>query len=695
MDTRTPSPVHAVQTPPATSDNDSSYNPDLSAEVAMLSTKLVNAINYQTNLDDSLQQTRHELEHAKKKVAQLEEENHRHKALVSSGVLVRQADMQKIIAGLRKELSAERIARAEAEKGKKQVEGELENLTTALFEEANTMVAAARKDTEAVEKRNAQLRGQLEEYEQLMAAQREQLTDLKGSMEKLESDQPGTREPSVPSTPVTAQHAMLEPLQLSPSLQSVADQSPEHPLHFSSLINPVLRNDTKAFEDFQDLLLLARRLGAHSRNNSNQTGAASSSQPYSSYGSVSSSPNLPGAFSFGQTSPTTAYHNAAATIPPLKDSKFYKRVLTEDIEPTLRLDLAPGLSFLSRRTVLASLVAGTLNVEPYPQNKHYFACTLCGESKRQEQYVRRHRFLTSEEDNVSKPLCDFCTSRVRTTCDFVGFLRMVRDGHWKCDREDDQKSAWEESVRLRERMFWARLGGGVVPCFASLPRSGLPSPVSAHGPAPGSTRGSTSGRQSLDDIAEGADKDASQSENDVFQERPTPSVRVLTSAITNANEENKEPEQNAIEENDFARQASVDSQAQDGAEKELPPTPFEDAKEEIAQADAATANPTEDVAAATKQSTEPNEAPEKPTEETAKPVTDPARPTTPTTVPDSQIEEDSEKQDSKIRTSTGSLPASVQLSPTRKSQDVAQRGSPERKGSSVLARVKAMEASSQ
>ncbi|GIZ37928.1 hypothetical protein CKM354_000135700 [Cercospora kikuchii] len=696
MDTRTPSPVHAVQTPPATSDNDSSYNPDLSAEVAMLSTKLVNAINYQTNLDDSLQQTRHELEQAKKKVAQLEEENHRHKALVSSGVLVRQADMQKIIAGLRKELSAERIARAEAEKGKKQVEGELENLTTALFEEANTMVAAARKDTEAVEKRNAQLRGQLEEYEQLMAAQREQLTDLKGSMEKLESDQPGTREPSVPSTPVTTQHAMLEPLQLSSSLHSVADQSPEHPLHFSSLINPVLRNDTKAFEDFQDLLLLARRLGAHSRNNSNQTGAATNStQLYSAHGSVSSSPNLPGAFSFGQTSPTTAYHNAAATIPPLKDSKFYKRVLTEDIEPTLRLDLAPGLSFLSRRTVLASLVTGTLNVEPYPQNKHYFACTLCGESKRQEQYVRRHRFLTSEEDNVSKPLCDFCTSRVRTTCDFVGFLRMVRDGHWKCDSEDDQKAAWEESVRLRERMFWARLGGGVVPCFASLPRSGLPSPISAHGSAPGSTRGSTSGRQSLDDIPEGADKDAPQCENDVFQERPTPSVRVSTSAITDANDEKKEIEQNAIEENDFARQASLDPQAQDGAEKELPPTPFEDAKEEIAKADDAVAEPTEVVSEATKQTPESSEVPEKPTEEATKPASDPARPTTPTNVPDSQLEEDSHKQDSKIRTSTGSLQASVQLSPTRKSLDVAQRGSPERKVSSVLARVKAMEASSQ
>lgn len=31
------------------------------------------------------------------------------------------------------------------------------------------------------------------------------------------------------------------------------------------------------------------------------------------------------------------------------------------------------------------------------------------------------------------------------------------------------KAAWEECVRLREKMFWARLGGGVVPAIAREP----------------------------------------------------------------------------------------------------------------------------------------------------------------------------------------------------------------------------------
>ena len=188
------------------------------------------------------------------------------------------------------------------------------------------------------------------------------------------------------------------------------------------------------------------------------------------------SPSLPGAFSFSTNSSPQSV-NFASTAPPLKDTKFYKRSLVEDIEPTLRLDLAPGLSFLSRRTVLSSLLQGSMVVEPFmPQTKFYgpiFACALCGEQRKAEPYVRKHRFRTSEEESAQRyPLCDYCLGRTRAAGDFVGFLRMVRDGHWRAESEEEQKGAWEEAVRLRERMFWARQGGGVIP---SLVKQGTPS----------------------------------------------------------------------------------------------------------------------------------------------------------------------------------------------------------------------------
>lgn len=44
---------------------------------------------------------------------------------------------------------------------------------------------------------------------------------------------------------------------------------------------------------------------------------------------------------------------------------------------------------------------------------------------------------------------------------------MVKDGHWRAEDDDQERAAWEESVRLREQMFWSRIGGGVIPCGQS------------------------------------------------------------------------------------------------------------------------------------------------------------------------------------------------------------------------------------
>ena len=476
MDTRTPSPRPPAQS--GGSDN-AEYQPDLSQEVSLLSTKLINAINYQTNLDDSLQHTRHELEAANRENARLRAEKKSLDDMVANGLLIRKSIVDKTIRELRAELAKERAAREEAERSRKQTDSELESLTTALFEEANTMVAAARKDTEAVEKRNSQLRGQISDTELLLASQQEQLQDLKLTMgrmsERGDNDTSAGRD-SVPSTPIGSSAAMFDAMQLSPNASNIADIPPEHPLYFSQLLTPVLRSDIPAYLDFQDLLISARKAMSHSRAPSAGNSSAGLSSISQTNLALSNSPSLPGAFSFSTNSSPQSV-NFASTAPPLKDTKFYKRSLVEDIEPTLRLDLAPGLSFLSRRTVLSSLLQGSMVVEPFmPQTKFYgpiFACALCGEQRKAEPYVRKHRFRTSEEETAQRyPLCDYCLGRTRAAGDFVGFLRMVRDGHWRAESEDEQKGAWEEAVRLRERMFWARQGGGVVPC---LVKQGTPS----------------------------------------------------------------------------------------------------------------------------------------------------------------------------------------------------------------------------
>jgi hypothetical protein len=284
--------------------------------------------------------------------------------------------------------------------------------------------------------------------------------------------------PSTPGlTPADKMSKLFEAMNLTPSTPGTDEIIPDHPLHFSHLISPVLRSDLTAFKEFQDMLKISARSSAPaSRASSGNYGSLN----VLGLGSLSNSSttSLPSKSPTSSNSPRESI--AAAGMPNLKDEKFYKRAMVEDIEPTLRLDIAPGLSWMARRTVLNSITSGSLVVEPNPTPSSkfrvpIFPCSLCGEARTGDQYARKFRFKPSDtEDSQRYPLCDWCLGRVRATCDYIGFLRMVAAGHWRAETEEEKKSTWEESVRLRERMFWTRVGGGVVPSFVPLrdsPRS--------------------------------------------------------------------------------------------------------------------------------------------------------------------------------------------------------------------------------
>ncbi|KAG5723978.1 hypothetical protein E4T56_gene11269 [Termitomyces sp. T112] len=81
------------------------------------------------------------------------------------------------------------------------------------------------------------------------------------------------------------------------------------------------------------------------------------------------------------------------TVSSLLPQPFLARLLTEDSEPTIRLDLAPSLNWLSRRSVLAAIHNGQLIIEPMSStaflqevipsgsmNNGNISCALCGTS---------------------------------------------------------------------------------------------------------------------------------------------------------------------------------------------------------------------------------------------------------------------------------------------------------------------------
>lgn len=472
-----------------------SQHPDLSDEIATLSTKLINAINHQTALDDTLTATRQELETAHGRIRDLEHQNATQREMMAGDVWMRRSSVEADKRAQKVKFDAEVSKRVETEAAKKKIEQELETLTTALFEEANKMVIVAKEESkereDAVQRKNELLKAQLEESEVLLKNQQTQLAELKRVMELMASEkdeqQTNTTAPSSPGLPrldtITSDRMPMPDSAAASPLPELFAPAP--PTSLQHLILPVLRHDLNAYDDFINLAHQSHKR-AGSRVSSGSMGglaalglglAGSTSSGHISNASTSSLPN-PAAAGSGPPSPNTPASSTQGTpnqqppIPPLKETKFYKRVVIEDIEPTLRLDSAPGLSWLARRSVLTAVTDGSLVVEPLPTNVNYtpvarpqlFPCSLCGESRKDDMYLRNHRFRTSESPSAQRyPLCKYCLGRVRSTCGFLGFLRMVKDGHWRADDEDHEKTAWEESVRLREQMFWSRIGGGVIP----------------------------------------------------------------------------------------------------------------------------------------------------------------------------------------------------------------------------------------
>lgn len=583
----------------------SSKEVDITTEVTALSTKLIQAIDRQADLEDQVQVLRKELDASRRDKMELEDR-------ISNGEYVERAVADKA-------LSDKDVAERESSR----LQGEIEELTGSLFDEANKMVAEANRETAEWARRNTQLQLQIKEKDSLLENMQQQLKGLKSVLQDLTDQQQEEQQEeeynkrmstglflntNMGGTPTSS-------LQPSPFAKDDTDQAstssaPSNSEHqpsteegaassyfnhettatmmpppstdvsnfsLSSVVRPIVRRDLQAFKDFRSLTvhinyvnsIRARSpstvVAASENNDSNNPQSSSTPPPPASSSSPTASPSTSNAntnrysFHFQTASIMGTPHSMAAATaagtatstapnpyvaPSLKEFKFFKRALVEDIEPTLRLDLAPGLSWLGRRTVMSSIVDGAAVVEPISgvneaykflgselldqhhhrtnsSNSHLYAypasgppvatrvaCKLCGEARTSSLlYARMHNLKTgnsthhqsdsgsgfaaafginkdkekdkdsssesSETVSSGHPLCYYCVNRVRSVCDFVMFLRSIRDGVWKADDETSLARAWEECIRLRERMFWARIGGSFP--WGAGPVPGTPS----------------------------------------------------------------------------------------------------------------------------------------------------------------------------------------------------------------------------
>lgn len=550
---------------------------ELTTEVSSLSTRLLQAMEAQSELEEELGRERRDKD----------------RALVEGG------ELKKEVQNLREEM---------------------QELSAELFDEANTMVSDARRqaaqDVAETTKRNDTLKVQLEERDNLLESLQAQLGALKSAMQARD-EQEDQQEQDEDESFESAEEEASDTPAVRPRLSRAPSSRKRLQQTFADLNGPVrphLRQDLASYRDFMTIIRQAAKLREESQHGAAGAGGVGSafSGPTSSSTTASTTelpalakeehPHTPPTVSapfkgaHDESSPLTQIYSSYMSPQVhkemmLKDTRFYKKFISEDFEPTLRLDLAPGLSWLARRSVQSSILDGTIVIDPIaavnemygvnfmtdmwvnggfseaagavrdangdplgdsgpptPQEEEFkqrpvsalvsfardaqklrkeqkdkadadaeavrrsqegeaarksqelarksslegsetrhsqdsprssgsmappmatiSACALCGESRNHSLvYARLHYLRTanttddSVENGKGYPLCGYCLVRVRSVCDYLTFLRSVKDGVWKVDGVQAEMKVWDECIRLKERMFWARVGGGFL-----------------------------------------------------------------------------------------------------------------------------------------------------------------------------------------------------------------------------------------
>ena len=466
---------------------------DANDEMTVLSDKLVSAIEHNSSLEEKVAETRRELEASRARISRLEAETKEHEERKSNGEYLTAQDAEELKRKANAEVEEERKQKTIVLQEKRGIEAELENLTVSLFDEANKMVATANEQRAIAEKKNQQLRDQIKDGEAVITSQTEQLAELKILMQQINTDYrkdlDSPRASLAPSSPGVGRAdsdlaRLLEAMNLSPVSPGHGDIPPSPATSLTHLIRPSCRTDIPAYDDFKALLATSYPRSHNPSHAPSRAGSGSYGGIATGLGLVSnnSNPNL--ANTMKGSEPATSKLAQAPYIPgqfspnpepkgptPLKDARFFKRILSEDVEPTLRLDLSPTISWLNRRSIIAALADSTLIVEPIPEASQrlygkYTSCAMCGDSRKAGENPRTHAMRVREGEGATKwSICCLCLEKVRGVCDLIAYIRMIREGIVKCGDTKEEEEAWEELVRMRERLFWARMAGGVVPAF--------------------------------------------------------------------------------------------------------------------------------------------------------------------------------------------------------------------------------------
>lgn len=402
----------------------------VSVQVAALSTQLIESVDKQSRLEDQLNDARRTILKQKETIDVLEKEVNEVKELRFTI-----AQKTELIKKIEKDISKETSLRLKAEEESLKLGREVEDLTASLFDEANIMVADARKEKDVVEIQNARLIEQLRERDSLLETLNLQLRELKLVLQNLEDDDKTTTtghylENNNESVQQIGSHYSYSPNRP----KSVLELKRSQKLLYSPCLEDV-RFDLSLFEEFLKFIAL-----------------------------LPTSKTLKSTYS---------------------GSKLVKRLINDELSPVLKIDNAPGLGWLVKKTFWNSMLEGLVVTEPlsgvndmypmghaktnedekpsntderdplkgtmprmfnFPLNSPPIAvredCATCGESRDDViEHARMYvlKTLTRDESGSTSvsnvyPLCHWCLIKVRQACEILAFLRSLKTGAWNLEK---------------------------------------------------------------------------------------------------------------------------------------------------------------------------------------------------------------------------------------------------------------------
>ncbi|KAF9214266.1 RAB3A interacting protein [Podila verticillata] len=328
---------------------------------------------------------------------------------------------------------------AELQHAKEMVEGELEELSRTLFEEANGMVASEARARHQLELTRKHLELELKDAQERLAAETSQLKELKSKMEAMMDAPPSSKRSSTdPTKGGSVDLAQLFGL----NKISVPEAVPEDDIEGSSTPATTIAIDGQLMHEFKEFVAQSSTVRLAKIHN----------LPFMRH---CQDEDIEPCLRFGNA-PRISARKLTEGI--CSNTCFIEETTPEQVKEYERIVLAaqqppsPARNSVSNKSMLWDRLQAQYAIYQAPKG----GCQCCGRSG---PLTHRYRIATSDDWSF---IDRFCRDRLVAACEFYIFVRNIRAGLYSTRTIED---LYSESLRLRLQMFYAR--AGVLPIMLS------------------------------------------------------------------------------------------------------------------------------------------------------------------------------------------------------------------------------------